>query len=244
LKGKKFANEDDVDCIERFLRNLLELINMAQLKYNIRYMCEYFIFLHEFIRGGADECDMAIRSGAIRKCIRFYLAKRMRSKRKLKATEDKPNDTDDEDDDEVVVCDDTMADDEDDDDLDVIPIQDQKSKVKVFEKIISLITMLIEYSACSYYASDSEVSRNAAFLSPSDRHALIGSKNELKFFHRIILDDINLHNIRNLVYIFVHFEPALAEPFVGMVCNGIRLLQMNENVTQFFNILGEMGVNP
>ena len=92
----------------------------------------------------------------------------------------------------------------------------------------------------------------AVFVYDEDLRMLLNDKfaNYFRLFEKILshsfkCDLVNRElislalTIRNLIYILVHFEPNLTEPFIDMICNGIRLLQMNENVSQFFNILGE-----
>jgi len=63
---------------EKFLKFFLDLIGSVSctFKFNIRFMAEYFGFLIEFAREGADQCMVLLRSGTIEKCIRFYLANR------------------------------------------------------------------------------------------------------------------------------------------------------------------------
>ncbi len=140
---------------------------------------------------------------------------------------------------------------EEDDDEDIIPIHDQKSKLKVFEKIITLIAHLVEmntqyqHSVHHHHHPDSNSNRK-----------LIKAKNQklnLNFFYKSILDDININNVRNILVSLIRAgacryshlssqEPAVIEKkqqknhlftvkFIDMCCKSIKRLQSKNGLS-------------
>lgn len=204
--------EEDKLCIKRFLGKLLELIELnAQTRFNIRYMSEFFMFLHEYARAGSEECKNLIENGAISKCIKFYLSQRVRAKENHVYNHDIPTTSK------------VISSGSDDETSDIIPIQDHKSKSKVFDKIINLISLLVEHCHEGF--------------SQDDRLALIGEHEEMIFLYRAIFDDRNLHSIRNIIYTLVKLDSNLSSKVIDMIVGAIKKLH-NENCAQFFNILG------
>ena len=54
------SNEDSL-VVQQFIRKYLSIINEGGARLPIRYMSEYFVFLHDFARNGIDECYLITR---------------------------------------------------------------------------------------------------------------------------------------------------------------------------------------
>jgi ketosteroid isomerase-like protein len=140
---------------------------------------------------------------------------------------------------------------EDDDDKDIIPIHDQNSKLKVFEKIIALIAYLVgmntQYQHSVHHHPDSSSDPNKKLAKAKNQ------KLNLNFFYKSILDDINIKNVRNILVSLIRAsscryshlssqEPAVLEKkqqknhlftvkFIDMCCKSIKRLQSKNGLS-------------
>ena len=106
----------------------------------------------------------------------------------------------DDDHDEVEEDDDDKDDERNEDNMDdIIPIHDQNSKLKVFEKIIALIAHLVgmntQYQNSVHHHPDSSSDPNKKLAKAKNQ------KLNLNFFYKSILDDINIKNVRNTRFV-------------------------------------------
>jgi hypothetical protein len=149
---------------------------------------------------------------------------------------------------------------EEDQEDDIIPLHDQKSKLKVLEKIISLICLLCEEHSL-YVHSQHHLDVHQDGVHHDDNNVTL--KLNLNFFHKAILDKANLKDIAATLFALMrsnhcrssHDAPAapaaaansssksLAFKFINMCCKSIKRLQLNtttsenERCVPFFKIL-------
>ena len=97
-------------------------------------------------------------------------------------------------------------------DDDIIPLHDQKSKLKVFEKIISLISLLTEQNSIFTHRQHHNFTLNdTSVITPSDKIMVdaeiaknkshnTNQKLNLNFFYKSILDKTNLKDVGNILF--------------------------------------------
>lgn len=147
-------------------------------------------------------------------------------------------------------------------DEDVITVHDQKSKLKVFEKILALISQLSEKNA-EHRHELHHCNLNETILEAEDFKILKkNQKLKLNFFYKAILDDINLNHVKIILFSLIrinnccysHTNPIkinkmskkihqFAERFVDMCCKSIKRIQEKNNTENdrsiaFFNMFG------
>ena len=85
-------------------------------------------------------------------------------------------------------------------DEDIIPLHDQKSKLKVFEKILSLISLLSEKSALHEHNLHHQLESAETAEPKAKLFSKKYQKTKLNFFYKAILDDINLNHNKIILY--------------------------------------------
>lgn len=92
-------------------------------------------------------------------------------------------------------------------DDDIIPLHDQKSKLKVFEKIISLISFLSEQNSIYIHNQHHNLNKDVEKLIDSDKQVADENSSKknvhklnLNFFYKSILDKTNLKDVGNIFF--------------------------------------------
>ena len=144
-------------------------------------------------------------------------------------------------------------------DEEIIPLHDQKSKLKVFEKILSLISLLTEKNAQHQHDMHHDsVNGHTESLT----YLKMNQKLKLNFFYKTILDDINLNHVKIILLSLIRINSCryshadqecttkvkkknqfFAMRFIDMCCKSIKRIQEkstteNDRSIPFFNMLG------
>ncbi|XP_064621669.1 ubiquitin carboxyl-terminal hydrolase 34-like isoform X2 [Lineus longissimus] len=202
-------DDEDIDpseignksCVTRFIKKMLAIVQQGA-KPSSKHLAEYFAFFLDFAKMGDDECIFLIQLSTISTFINFYMGYK---------------------------CQDNYVEiisDEEDEEEDVIALTDEKFKPISLEKMIALISLLVEQSR----GEDRDLQ-----LSEKDFNAIVGGKG-FPFFFSQIRDSINLRQTCNLIFSMCRWNERLAVAIVQMIFTSITKLNQ-EQCQPFFKVL-------
>ncbi|CAF0722648.1 unnamed protein product [Brachionus calyciflorus] len=178
---------DSEEIITQFLNKYLSLLNE---KNPIRHMQEYFGFLIEYARLGEDENLILLNLDLVKKLVSFYVKNRKKNSQKTSQSDDEKSD---------FSVDDIDSDSDLDDDI--IALNDQKSKIKVFEKMLNLLVILSE----NHLKYMHKIYKLKSYKIP---------KIPLSFFYKTILDGLNLGLLKQIFYNLLHLNLNFTQTFI------------------------------
>ncbi|WAR19191.1 UBP34-like protein [Mya arenaria] len=174
-------------CVTRFIKKMLSILEHG-VRPHSKYLMEYFAFLYEFAKMGDTECMFLIHTNSITTMINFYMGQ--------KAQENYVE---------------ILSDDEEEED--VIAIPDDVYKPLSLEKMIALISLLVEKSR--------SVEDNQLQISDRDYNSIIGGSKGFPFLFSQIRDNINVRQTCNLIFSLSRWNDNLAnaqcQPFFKLM---------------------------
>ena len=222
------ANEDSL-VVQQFIRQYLSIINEGGARLPIRYMSEYFVFLHDFARNGIDECYLLLDCSCIQQLITFYMLHRGRQPKQ--SSSNNPNDdgntsSDDENQSNTNLLMSGNAIDDDIIPLNPIrlPTNNNHNRPVIFEKMFPLIAFLLE------------TERTRTNLENFDFHLFI--ENDFAFIQQQILDNINLKATAHIIQLICQNNDVYANKIVNLLCQWIITYNTDPNSLQaLFKVL-------
>jgi len=210
------SNEDSL-VVQQFIRKYLSIINEGGARLPIRYMSEYFVFLHDFARNGIDECYLLLDCLCIQQLITFYMLHRGRQPKQSSSNNNNNNNNNDDGN--------TSSDDEnqsntnllmttntiDDDIIPLNPIRlptnNNLNRPIIFEKMFPLIALLLE------------TERTRTNLENFDLHLFI--ENDFAFIQQQSIDNINLKATAHIIQLICYKNDVYANKIVNLLCQWI-----------------------
>ncbi|XP_052769790.1 ubiquitin carboxyl-terminal hydrolase 34-like isoform X3 [Mya arenaria] len=189
-------------CVTRFIKKMLSILEHG-VRPHSKYLMEYFAFLYEFAKMGDTECMFLIHTNSITTMINFYMGQ--------KAQENYVE---------------ILSDDEEEED--VIAIPDDVYKPLSLEKMIALISLLVEKSR--------SVEDNQLQISDRDYNSIIGGSKGFPFLFSQIRDNINVRQTCNLIFSLSRWNDNLANAIVNMIFGAIKKLSP-EQCQPFFKLM-------
>lgn len=222
------SNEDSL-VVQQFIRQYLSIINEGGARLPIRYMSEYFVFLHDFARNGIDECYLLLDCSCIQQLITFYMLHRGRQPKQ--SSSNNPNDdgntsSDDENQSNANLLMGSNAIDDDIIPLNPIrlPNNNNHNRPVIFEKMFPLIALLLE------------TERTRTNLENFDFHLFI--ENDFAFIQQQILDNINLKATAHIIQLICQNNEVYANKIVNLLCQWIINYNNDPNSLQaLFKVL-------
>ncbi|XP_074662968.1 ubiquitin carboxyl-terminal hydrolase 34-like [Tubulanus polymorphus] len=208
-----FEREDEVDrtlcneiekqsCVTRFIKKMLS-ITQHGVKPHSKYLSEYFAFFLDFAKMGSEECIFLIQINTISTFINFYMGHKGQDYVEI------------------------ISDDEEEDD-DVIVVTEDKFRPTSLEKMITLISILVE---------ETRVDGREVRLSDKDLNTLVGGKG-FPFLFNQIRDNVNLRQTCNLIFSICRWNDRAALTVVQMIFSAITSAKLNQEQSQpFFKVL-------
>ncbi|KAK7104124.1 hypothetical protein V1264_018890 [Littorina saxatilis] len=174
-------------CVTRFIKKLLSIIE--HVRPHSKYLTEYFLFLLEFAKLGEEECSFLTNINCISTMVQFYMGQKQQENYVEILS-------DDEEEDEVL----TLTDD---------------NKPTALEKMIALISLLVEKSR----GSDKQL-----HLPHKDYMAIVGGGKGFPFLLNQIRDMLNIRQTTNLIYSLTRWNDSLAVTIVNTLFTAIKKL--------------------
>ena len=219
------VNKCDTNLVHKFLSVYISLL---EERHSIRYMCDYFEFLAEFCLMGEQQASCLLELNLIRQLCSFYMRNRRRN-----GTDEKAHATDSDNSDFSI---DNLDSDTSDSENDIITLNDQRSKPKVFEKILLILVQLTH----SYLVYIHKYYQLKQF-----NRQITNVNIPLKFFYKTILDGLNLtfvkHLFQNTICLRANLQSQFkqvnyVQKFLNMCCRSIGLLaKKNAEPDKFMN---------
>ncbi|CAF3868679.1 unnamed protein product [Rotaria sp. Silwood2] len=228
------SNEDSL-VVQQFIRKYLSIISEGGARLSIRYMSEYFVFLHDFARNGIDECYLLLDCLCIQQLITFYMLHRGRQPKQ--SSNNNNNNSNNNNDDGNTSSDDenqsstnllmtTNAIDDDIIPLNTIrlPTNNNLNRPGIFEKMFPLIALLLE------------TERTRSNLENFDLHLFI--ENDFAFIQQQILDNINLKATAHIIQLICYKNDVYANKIVNLLSQWITNYKNDMNSIQaLFKVL-------
>ncbi|CAF1418467.1 unnamed protein product, partial [Adineta steineri] len=205
------SNEDSL-VVQQFIRKYLLIINEGGARLPIRYMSEYFVFLHDFARNGIDECYLLLDCLCIQQLITFYMLHRGRQPKQSSSNnnnDDGNTSSDDENQSNTNLLMTTNTIDDDIIPLNTIrlPTNNNLNRPGIFEKMFPLIALLLE------------TERTRTNLENFDLHLFV--ENDFAFIQQQILDNINLKATAHIIQLICYKNDVYANKIVNLLCQWI-----------------------
>ncbi|XP_052272263.1 ubiquitin carboxyl-terminal hydrolase 34-like isoform X3 [Dreissena polymorpha] len=188
-------------CVTRFIKKMLSILEHG-VRPHSKYLMEYFAFLYDFAKMGDTECMFLIHTGSISTMVNFYMGQ--------KAQENYVE---------------ILSDDEEEEE--VIAIPDDGYKPLSLEKMIALISLLVEKSR----GEDNQLQ-----ISDRDYNAIIGGAKGFPFLFSQVRDNINLRQTCNLIFSLCRWNDNLANAIVNMIFGAIKKLNQEQS-QPFFKLM-------
>ncbi|CAF1158284.1 unnamed protein product, partial [Didymodactylos carnosus] len=232
--------------VQKFLRKYLSLLSDG-LRLPIRYMSEYFAFLHDFARNGCDECYLLLDCLCIKQLVTFYMLHRRQQKssqQNLVGNDDQSNSEDEQNPSIPQSINNTSSSNCCIDD-DVIPLNEHQStrlnRPAIFEKMFPLIVLLLEAARLRTQPtsslsppSSSQQQLQGYELNEADLSSLIGTDVDFQFIQQQILDNINLKSTASIIQLICYNKHILANKLCTLLCTWIHKYQQDANHLQAF----------
>ncbi|CAF0871243.1 unnamed protein product [Adineta ricciae] len=223
------SNEDSL-VVQQFIHKYLSIISEGGARLPIRYMSEYFVFLHDFARNGIDECYLLLDCLCIQQLITFYMLHRGRQPKQSSSNNNNCDDgntsSDDENQSNTNLLMATSAIDDDIIPLNTIrlPTNNNLNRPGIFEKMFPLIGLLLE------------TERARTNLDNFDFHLFI--ENDFAFIQQQILDNINLKATAHIIQLICYKNDVCANKIVNLLCQWIMNSSNDMNSLQaLFKVL-------
>ncbi|KAL4238015.1 Ubiquitin carboxyl-terminal hydrolase 34 [Mactra antiquata] len=189
-------------CVTRFIKKMFSILEHG-VRPHSKYLMEYFAFLYDFAKMGDTECMFLIHTNAIFTMVNFYMGQ--------KAQENYVE---------------ILSDDEEEEE--VITIPDDTYKPLSLEKMIALISLLVEKSRS---AEDNQLQ-----ISDKDFNCIIAGSKGYPFLFNQIRDSINIRQTCNLIFSLCRWNDALASAIVNMIFGAIKKLNPEQS-QPFFKLM-------
>ncbi|XP_053405325.1 ubiquitin carboxyl-terminal hydrolase 34-like isoform X2 [Mercenaria mercenaria] len=189
-------------CVTRFIKKMLSILEHG-VRPHSKYLMEYFAFLYDFAKMGDTECMFLIHTNSISTMVNFYMGQ--------KAQENYVE---------------ILSDDEEEEE--VITIPDDTYKPLSLEKMIALISLLVEKSRS---AEDNQLQ-----ISDKDYNCIIAGNKGYPFLFNQIRDNINVRQTCNLIFSLCRWNDGLASAIVNMVFGAIKKLSPEQS-QPFFKLM-------
>ncbi|CAF1004126.1 unnamed protein product, partial [Didymodactylos carnosus] len=230
--------------VQKFLRKYLSILSDG-IRLPIRYMCEYFAFLHDFAHNGCDECYLLLDCLCIKQLVTFYMLHRRQQKssqQNLVGNDDQSN-SEDEQNPTISQTNNNTSNCCIDDD--VIPLNEHPTtrlnRPAIFEKMFPLIVLLLEAArlrtqptSSSSPSSLSQQQLQSYELNEADILALTGTDVDFQFIQQQILDNINLKSTASIIQLICYNKQVLANKLCNLLCTWIQKYQQDTNHLQAF----------
>ncbi|CAF4241140.1 unnamed protein product [Rotaria socialis] len=223
------SNEDSL-VVQQFIRKYLLIISEGGARLSIRYMSEYFVFLHDFARNGIDECYLLLDCLCIQQLITFYMLHRGRQPKQSSSNNNNNDDgntsSDDENQSSTNLLMTTNVIDDDIIPLNTIrlPANNNLNRPGIFEKMFPLIALLLE------------TERTRSNLENFDLHLFV--ENDFAFIQQQILDNINLKATAHIIQLICYKNDVYANKIVNLLSQWITNYKNDMNSVQaLFKVL-------
>lgn len=225
------SSTEDSLVVQQFIRKYLSIISEGGARLPIRYMSEYFVFLHDFARNGVDECCLLLDCGCIQQLITFYMLHRGRQPKQSTSNNVNSNDdgntsSDDESQSNANLLTSTNAMDDD-----IIPLNSLRlpnsnnlNRPGIFEKMFPLIALLLE------------TERVRSNFENFDLHMFV--ENDFAFIQQQILDNINLKSTAHIIQLICYRNDLYSNRIVNLLCQWIMNASNDiNNLQSLFKVL-------
>ena len=204
------SNEDSL-VVQQFIGKYLSIISEGGARLPIRYMSEYFVFLHDFARNGIDECYLLLDCLCIQQLITFYMLHRGRQPKQSSSNNNDDGNTSSDDENQsntnLLITTNPI----DDDVIPLNPIRlptnNNLNRPVIFEKMFPLIALLLE------------TERTRSNLENFDLHLFI--ENDFAFIQQQIVDNINLKATAHIIQLICYKNEVYANKIVNLLCQWI-----------------------
>jgi hypothetical protein len=221
--------------VQQFIRKYLSILTDGGVRLPIRYMSEYFVFLHDFARNGVDECYLLLDCHCIEQIITFYMLHRTRqvkqsSSNNANALDDGSTSSDDDNQSNTNLLMSSNAIDDDIIPLNTIRLPNSTTNSSnlnrpgIFEKMFQLIALLLE------------TERTRTNLDRFDFQLFI--ENDYAFIQQQILDNINLKSTAHIIQLICYKSDVYTNKIVNLLCQWIINSTNDMNILQaLFKVL-------
>ena len=208
------SSNDESLVVQQFIRKYLSIINDGGARLPIRYMSEYFIFLHDFARNGIDECYLLLDCQCIQQLITFYMLHRGRQPKQSSSNMNDDGNTSSDDENQ---CQTNLLMSGNAIDDDIIPLNPIRLSTNnnnnnfnrpiIFEKMFPLIALLLETERTR---SNFEHFQFDLFI-----------ENDFAFIQQQIFDNINLKATAHIIQLICYKNEVYANKIVNLLSQWI-----------------------